>query len=113
MRSMLDLIKENAVPAAVMRSAAKGILSVPPPEMVQILVYLTGNPLFSSQAKMTLAEWDDASATAIAASSTAPHEVLEYFWSEENRQPRLMPALIENPRIGEQRLVQLAFKASR
>jgi hypothetical protein len=110
---MLDLIKENAVPAAVMRSAAKGILSVSPQEMVQILVYLTGNPLFSSQAKMTLAEWDDASAIAIAASNTAPQEVLDYFWSEENRQPRLMPALIENPRIAEQQLAQLASKASR
>jgi hypothetical protein len=113
MRSMLDLIKENAVPATVMRSAARGILSVPPLEMVQILVYLTGNPMFGAEAKMTLAEWDAASAIAIIASSTTPQEVLDYFWSEENRRPRLMPALIENPRIAEQQLAQLAAKASR
>src|SRR5438552_612500 len=113
MRSMLDMIQQNAVPAAVMRSAAKGILSVPPPEMVQILVYLTGNALFSAQAKMTLAEWDAASAIAIVASSTSPQEVLDYFWSEENRQPRLMPALIENPRISELQLAELASRASR
>jgi hypothetical protein len=113
MRSMLDLIKENAVPATVMRSAARGILSVPPLEMVQILVYLTGNPMFGTEAKMTLAEWDAASAIAIVGSSTTPQEVLDYFWSEENRRPRLMPALIENPRIAEQQLAQLAAKASR
>ncbi len=113
MRSMLDLIKENAVPAAVMRSAAKGILSVPPADMLQILVYLTGNPVFGAEAKMTLAEWDSASAIAVVGDSTTPQEVLDYFWSEENRQPRLMPALIENPRIVEQQLAQLAAKASR
>jgi|SRR5579859_6263274 len=113
MLSMLDLIKENAVPAAVMRSAAKGILSVPPADMLQILVYLTSNPVFGAEAKMTLAEWDSASAVAVVGDSTTPQEVLDYFWSEENRQPRLMPALIENPRIAEQQLVRLAAKASR
>jgi hypothetical protein len=110
---MLEMIKQNAVPAAVMRSAAKGILSVPAPEMVQILVYLTANPLFSAQARMTLAEWDTASAIAIVSSGTTPQEVLDYFWSEENRQPRLMPALIENPRISEPQLAELASRASR
>jgi hypothetical protein len=110
---MLEMIKQNAVPAAVMRSAAKGILSVPAPEMVQILVYLTANPLFSAQARMTLAEWDTASAIAIVSSGTTPQEVLDYFWSEENRQPRLMPALIKNPRISELQLAELASRASR
>jgi hypothetical protein len=111
--NMLELIKQNAVPAAVMRSAAKGILSVPPLEMVQILVYLTRNPVFGAEAKMTLAQWHEPSAIEIVAASEAPQEVLDYFWSEENRRPRLVPALIENPRIAEQQLVQLASKASR
>ncbi|HEV3039917.1 MAG TPA: hypothetical protein VHA33_19275 [Candidatus Angelobacter sp.] len=113
MRSMLDMIKQNAVPAAVMRSAAKGILSVPPPEMIQILVYLTANPLFGSQARLTLAEWDTASAVSAVSDHSSPQEVLDYFWADENRQPRLMPALIENPRISEAQLVELASKASR
>jgi hypothetical protein len=113
MPSMLELIKQNAVPAAVMRSAAKGILSVSPLEMVQILVYLTRNPVFGAEAKTTLAQWHEPSAIEIVAASEAPQEVLDYFWSEENRRPRLVPALIENPRIAEQQLVQLASKASR
>jgi len=62
---------------------------------------------------MTLGEWDSASAIAVVGASNTPQEVLDYFWSEENRQPRLMPALIENPRIAEQQLAQLAAKASR
>lgn len=110
---MLDLIKQNAVPAAVMRSAAKGILSVSPSEMLQILVCLAANPVFGEQARMTLAEWDAASAVEIVSSGNAPQEVLDYFWSAENHQPRLMPALIENFRISEQRLAELASQASR
>lgn len=113
MPSMLDLIKQNAVPAAVMRSAAKGILSVSSSEMLQILVCLAANPEFGDQAKTTLAEWDTASAVEIISSSSAPQDVLEYFWSAENRQARLMPALIENFRIPEQRLAELASQASR
>lgn len=112
-RNMLELVKQNAVPAAVMRSAARGILSVPPLEMLQILVYLTQNPVFGVEAKMTLAEWPESSAIAVVADGTTSQEVLDYFWSEENRRPRLVPALIENPRIAEQQLVQLASRASR
>src|SRR5205807_5889944 len=111
--NMLELIKQNAVPAAVMRSAAKGILSVPPPEMVQILVYLTTNPMFGVEAKMTLAEWHESSAIEVVAANTTSQEVIDYFWSEQNRRPRLMVALIENPRIDERQLVQLASTASR
>lgn len=113
MPSMLDLIKQNAVPAAVMRSAAKGILSVSSSEMMQILVCLTANPDFGAQAKTTLAEWDTASAIEVISSSNAPQEVLDYFWSAESRQLRLMPALIETFRIPEQRLAELATQASR
>ncbi|MBZ5523234.1 MAG: hypothetical protein LAP21_13435 [Acidobacteriia bacterium] len=112
MSQMFDLIKQNAVPAAVMRSAAKGALSVPADEMIEILVYLTRNPIFGQEAKMTLAAWDEASALA-AVSGPAPQEVLDYFWAEQNRRPRLMPALIENPQVPEQELVHAAAKASR
>jgi hypothetical protein len=110
---MLELIKQNAVPAAVVRSAARGALSVPSQEMIEILVYLTRNPVVGGDAKMTLAGWDEASANAALSSNAVPQEVLDYFWSEENRRPRLMPALIENSRITEQQLAQLAAKASR
>jgi len=109
---MFELIRQNAVPAAVMRSAAKGALSVSAAEMIEILVYLTRNPVFGQEAKMTLAAWDEASALA-AVSGPAPQEVLDYFWSEQNRRPPLMPALIENPQVPVQELERAAPAASR
>lgn len=113
MPSMLELIKQNAVPAAVMRSASKGALSLPAPEMLEILVYLTGNKIFSEEAAMSLARWDEASLQAVLGNHDAPRELLEYFWDEKNRRRGLMPALIENPGISEQRVIEEAGKASR
>jgi hypothetical protein len=113
MAKMLDLIKSNAVPATVMRSAAKGALSVSGAEMIEILVYLTGNPVLGQEARMTLAQWDPAAAFAALSRSDAAPEVLEYFWMPQNRRPALLPALIENPRISEARLMELAGGASR
>lgn len=113
MASLLELIKQNAVPVAVMRSAAKGALPVGAEEMLQILVYLTQNPVFGQDARMTLAEWDISSAMAVAANSQTAPEVLAYFWSEQNRRPALMPALIENPAISETLLIEVASEARR
>src|SRR5215471_9789972 len=113
MPQMLELIKQNAVPAAVMRSAAKGALSVPAPEMLAILVHLTGNKIFGEEATLTLARWDEASLLAALSGSDAVPELLEYFWDEKNRRRALMPALLENPRVSEQRLIEAAGKANR
>lgn len=113
MSQMLELIKNNAVPAAVMRSAAKGALSLPPAEMLQILVYLTSNTMFGQEAAMTLARWEQASAWAVLSSNDAPTEVVEYFLDQKNHRPALMPALIENPRVSEEHLAALAAGAPR
>jgi hypothetical protein len=113
MASILDQIKRNALPAGAMRSAAKGALPVPPAEMVEILVYLTHNPVFGQDAKMTLAGWDLSAATEIVKNSSSPPEVLGYFWGEGNRRPALMPFLIENPAISESMLMELAGTAPR
>lgn len=112
MSNMLELIKAKAVPAAVLRSAAKGALSVPAAEMLEILVYLTGNSPVSGEAAMTLAQWDEASAIAVLSSSDAPQEVLDYFWSPRNRRLPLMPALLENLRISEESIAKIAGTAS-
>ncbi|HEY6304999.1 MAG TPA: hypothetical protein VI488_00910 [Candidatus Angelobacter sp.] len=113
MSSIFDQIKANAVPAGVMRSAAKGALPVPPSETLEILVYLTQNPVFGLDAKMTLAGWDIASALKVLSNPGAPPKVLGYFWMETNRRPSLMPALIENPAITESMLIELAASCSR
>src|SRR5262249_43705386 len=101
MSSILDQIKNNALPAGVMRIAAKGALPVPPGEMLQILVYLTNNPVLGQEATLTLAAWDLEATRKVVADPNAPPEVLGYYWTEANRRPALMPALIENPTISE------------
>ncbi len=112
MPKMIDLIRESAVPANVMRSAARGALALPPAEMVEILVQLTHHPMFADQARLTLANWDETTAREIAANPATPHEVLDYMLAAENRRPALVPALLENPTISETTLVKLAMTAS-
>jgi len=113
MPKMIDLIRESAVPASVMRSAARGALSLPTGEMIEILVYLTSNPMFAEQAKMTLAGWDESSSIAAAANPATPWEVLSYMISPENLRPKLLPALLENSSIRESLLIEMAQRASR
>lgn len=113
MAPILELIKKNAVPVNVMRSAAKGALPIPADETLEVLVYLAQHPLFGQDARMTLAGWDPQSAIEVLSKDTATAEVLLYYWQAENRRPVLMPTLIENPAITENLLMELADTASR
>ena len=113
MPPILELIKKNAVPVNVMRSAARGSLPIPAQEMLEVLVYLVRNPLFGQDARMTLAKWDPQSAMDVLALDTTAPEVLLYYWQEENRRNGLMPTLIANPAIPETLLMELAATSSR
>jgi hypothetical protein len=113
MAPIFELIKKNAVPVNVMRSAAKGALPLSAGETLEILVYLTQNPIFGQDARMTLAKWDAQSAIEVLSRHSAAPEVLIYYWQEENRRPSLMPTLIENPAIPENSLIELAAQAPR
>jgi len=113
MSAILDQIKRNALPAAVLRTAAKGALPLPSREMIEILVYLTHNPIFAQDAKMTLAGWDLQSAIEAVSHADAPPEVIGYYWAEQNRRPAMMPALIESPGVTDNMLMELAGEAPR
>ena len=113
MAPILELIKKNAVPVNVMRSAARGALPLPADETLEVLVYMAQHPLFGQDARMTLAGWDPQSALEVLSKDTAAAEVLLYYWQPENRRPVLMPTLIENPAIPESLLMELADTASR
>ena len=113
MAPILELIKKNAVPVNVMRSAARGALPLPAEETLEVLVYMAQHPLFGQDARMTLAGWDPQSALEVLSKDTTMPEVLLYYWQPENRRPVLMPALIENPAITENLLMELADTASR
>ncbi len=109
---MIELIRNSAVPANIMRSAAKGALALPPAEMIEILVYLTSHSLFGEQATMTLAGWDEAACRQVSSDPTTPREVLDYFVAPANRRPRLVPALLENPSVPEAELLSMAQEQS-
>jgi hypothetical protein len=109
MSRMIDLIRASAVPSNLMQSAAKGSLSVPPPEMIEILVHLAlHNKIFAEQAQLTLAGWDETASRAVACDPSAPKEVLDYLSSSKNLRPVLLPALLENPSVPEAALVEWA-----
>lgn len=110
---MIDLIRDSAVPAQLMRTAARGALSLPAGEMLEILVFLSRHPLFGEQAQLTLASWDSVSAQAVVSDPAALPEVLEYFVEPRNHRRELLPGLLENPSISELRLLDLAHCASR
>jgi hypothetical protein len=81
--------------------------------MIEILVYLTTNPVFAEQAKMTLAGWDENSSVAAAGDPSTSWEVLAYMISPQNLRPKLLPALLENGSIRESVLIEMAQSASR
>jgi hypothetical protein len=113
MSRMIDLIRASALPSNVMMAASKGSLSVPPREMIEILVYLANySKIFCQQAQLTLAGWDEEASRAVASEPTAPREVLEYLISPKNLRPVLLPVLLENPSVTEESLVELAHRAS-
>jgi hypothetical protein len=114
MPRMIDLIRASAVPATLMQAAAKGALSVPPQEMIEILVYLADHSkVFGEQAGLTLAGWDVRSSQAAASDPNTPKEVLEYLIAPKNLRPALLAELLENPSVAEESLVALSSAGSR
>jgi len=114
MPRMIDLIRSSTANSNVMQTAARGALSVPPQEMIEILVYLaTQTKIFAERARLTLAGWDEASSRAAASDPHTPKEVLAYMITPGNLRPTLLPALLENPSVSEKSLVDLAASASR
>src|SRR5581483_2250534 len=97
MPRMIDLVRSLAVRANLMQAAAKGALSIPAPEMLEILVHLaTQSDVFRDQARLTLAGWDEKSSLAAASDPKTPKEVLDFFVRPANLRTVLLPALLEN-----------------
>src|ERR1700680_474360 len=114
MSQMLDMIRNSQVPSNLMQSAARGALSVPPEETIEILVYLAlHSKLFAERDRLTLSGWDEHASMAAAANPKTSAEVLGYFVSPKNLRTRLLPALAENPSGKEEALDELAVSGSR
>jgi len=114
MPRMLELIRGSQVPANLMHSAARGSLSVPPAEMIEILVYLAVHHKgLGEQAQLTLAGWDEKACQAAASDPATSAEVLGYFVALENQRTKLLPVLAENPSVAEEALGMLASEGTR
>ncbi len=117
MPRMLDLIRASAVPLNLVQSAARGALSLPPLEMVEILVYLVtdnnDHKDLSEQARLTLANWDEEAVQAIAADPHTAGQILDYMADLQNFRPALLPALLSNPAISETVVAKLAAAVPR
>ena len=114
MPRMLDMIRNSQVPSNLMQSAARGALSVPAGETIEILVHLAvHHKLFGEEARLTLAGWDEQASMAAAADPKTSVEVLRYFLSLENLRPVLLLALAENPSVGDVPLSEVATLGGR
>jgi hypothetical protein len=110
---MIDQIRASKLPSNMMQFAARGALSVPSDENLEILVYLAKhNKVFGGLARMTLAGWDENASLAAASDPKTAREVLDYLVSPENLRPKLLPALLENPSVPESELAKFAISAS-
>ncbi|MGB7865326.1 MAG: hypothetical protein WCF74_18205, partial [Candidatus Sulfotelmatobacter sp.] len=110
---MIDQVRASKLPSNMMQFAARGALSVPPDENLEILVYLARhNKVFGDLARMTLAGWDEKASLVAASDPKTAREVLDYLVAPENLRPKLLPALLENPSVAESELAKLAISAS-
>jgi hypothetical protein len=110
---MIDQIRASKLPSNMMQFAARGALSVPADENLEILVYLAKhNKIFGDLARITLAGWDEKASLAAASDPKTAGEVLGYLIAPENLRPKLLAALLENPSIAESELVKFAISAS-
>jgi hypothetical protein len=114
MPRMIDLVRKSQMSSNLMHAAARGALMVQPGEMMEILVHLAlHNKVFGEQARMTLAGWDEKASLGVASDPATHREVLGYMISPKNLRPALLPALLENPSVGEEELAELAATGSR
>jgi hypothetical protein len=114
MARSIDLIRASKLPSNMMPFAAKGALSVPPDENIEILVYLAKhNKIFGDVARLTLAGWDEKASMTVASDPKTSREVLDYLVAPENIRPKLLPALLENPSVPDSELAKFAISASR
>jgi len=113
MARIIDQVRALKLPSNMMQFAARGALSVPPDENLEILVYLAKhNKVFGDLARMTLAGWDEKASLDAASDPKTAREVLDYLISPEHLRPKLLPALLENPSIPDSELAKFAVSAS-
>ena len=114
MPRMIDLVRKSQMSSNMMQAAARGALAVQSGEMLEILVHLAlHNKVFGEQARMTIAGWDEKASIGVASDPATSKEVLGYLVSPKNLRPALLPALLENPSVEQEALLELAATGAR
>jgi hypothetical protein len=99
MARMIDLIRDGNAPASILRQAAKGALSVPVNEAIEILVSLSIHRELGVEAEQTLGRWDEHSLILVASDPTTPTYVLKYLLQQQAHRAALLTALCDNPSL--------------
>src|SRR5258706_694984 len=111
---MIDRVRKSQMSSQMMQAAARGALAVQSGEMMEILVHLAlHNKVFSEKERLTLAGWDENASIGVAADPATSEEVLGYLVSPKNLRPALFPALLENPSVKQEALLELAASGAR
>ncbi len=114
MQRMIDRIRKSQLSSQMMQAAARGALAVDSGEMMEILVHLAlHNKIFAEQARMTLAGWDEKASIGVATDPATSQEVLAYLVSPKNLRPNLLPALVGNPSVDQESLLDVAATGAR
>jgi len=110
MARMVDLIREGNAPESILRRAARGGLSLPDNEAIEILVSLSLHRELGEEAAQTLDHWEETSLAGVAANPETPLEVLRHLLQHHAQRPALLAALCENSTLP---LTELEALASR
>jgi hypothetical protein len=111
---MVDRVRKSQMSSQMMQAAARGALAVDSGEMMEILVHLAlHNKVFSEQARMTLAGWDEKASIEVASNASTSAEVLGYLVSPKNLRAALLPALLRNPSVDQATLLEVAATGAR
>jgi hypothetical protein len=111
MARMVDLIREGAAPASMMRRAAQGGLSLPAREAIEILVTLAVHSELGAQAEQTLADWNEESLIEVASDALTPADVCLQLLKLHSQRPAVVAALCHNPALALEALEATASQA--
>ena len=98
MSKMIDLIRADAVPASIIQSAARGELSIPDADSLEILVHLARTTrTYGEQAKLDAGRVGRRSAARQRRQYAAPIRKFCNIWAPENLRPSFLMAIMTNP----------------
>jgi len=98
---LMEQLRADMVPPAVLRSAAKGQLSLPAHEMLEVLVELRTHYQVGRTAQETLYQWPEESVLEVCSKPETAVPVLQYFFVARGARRNILRAVAANPSLPE------------